>query len=109
MSSARFPSLTDQLESYKVVIFITLLMGNVIWLSYNGALISGLLAPKVTKPFVDIESLLTSNYRCVQPQKRSIEGYAENLLLGLKNCQVQKVYVFLLIKLIFNQYDLPMK
>ena len=86
MSSARFPSLTDQLESYKVVIFITLLMGNVIWLSYNGALISGLLAPKVTKPFVDIESLLTSNYRCVQPQKRSIEGYAENLLLALKIC-----------------------
>ena len=63
MGTARFPSLADQLDSYKVVIFIALLMGNVIWLSYNGALLSGLLAPKVKKPFESLESLLTSDYR----------------------------------------------
>ena len=60
-----FSSLTSYSLTLKVVIFITLLMGNVVWLTYNGALLSGLIVPNKVKPFHDLETLSTSNYRLV--------------------------------------------
>ena len=47
----------------KVIALISLLLGNVIWLSYNGSLLSGLIEPKVIKPFYDLESLSKTNFR----------------------------------------------
>ena len=44
----------------KVIVFTTLLMGNVVWMSYNGALLSELIAHKVIKPFYNWESFLQS-------------------------------------------------
>ena len=38
-------------------------MGNVVWLAYNGALLSQLITPKVVKPFHDWESLIKSGYK----------------------------------------------
>ena len=61
----RFDSLTNYFGTLQVVIFITLLMGNVIWLSYNGSLLSGLIAPIKIKPFHDLEALSTSKFRLV--------------------------------------------
>jgi hypothetical protein len=45
------------------LLFTTLLMGNVIWLTYNGALLSELITPKVVTPFHDLDSLIKSKYR----------------------------------------------
>ena len=59
----RFSWLTSYSVTLKVMIFITLLMGNVVWLTYNGALLSGLVVPKKVKPFHDLETLSTSKYR----------------------------------------------
>ena len=61
----RFDSFTNYFGTLKVVIFITLLMGNVVWLSYNGSLLSGLIAPIKIKPFHDLEALSTSKFRLV--------------------------------------------
>ena len=58
-----FSTLTNHFLTLKVVIFITLLMGNVVWLTYNGSLLSGLIVPQKIKPFHDLETLSTSKYR----------------------------------------------
>ena len=51
------------LESSKVIILTALLMGNFVWMIYQGSLISELITPKVTKPFHDLKTLVESNYR----------------------------------------------
>ena len=51
------------LESSKVIILTALLMGNFVWMIYQGSLLSELIAPKVTKPFHNLKSLVESNYR----------------------------------------------
>ena len=53
----------NQTTSLKFLFFTTLLMGNVIWLTYNGALLSDLITPKVVKPFHDLDTLIKSRYR----------------------------------------------
>ena len=53
----------NQTNSLKFLFFTTLLMGNVIWLTYNGALLSELITPKVVKPFHDLDTLIKSRYR----------------------------------------------
>ena len=53
----------NQSISLKFLFFTTLLMGNVIWLTYNGALLSELITPKVVKPFHDLDTLIRSKYR----------------------------------------------
>ena len=58
-----FSSLHIELESYRIIIFFTLLFGNILWLSYNGSLLSGLITHKVTTPFSDLESFAKSSYR----------------------------------------------
>ena len=59
----RFDSFSNYFGTLQVVIFITLLTGNVVWLTYNGSLLSGLIAPIKIKPFHDLETLSTSQYR----------------------------------------------
>ena len=58
-----FSSINTKLESFRVVSFFALMFGNVLWLTYNGQLLSGLVTPKVTKPFNDLESFSKSSYR----------------------------------------------
>ena len=58
-----FSSLHIELESYRIIVFFTLLFGNILWLSYNGSLLSGLITHKVTTPFNDLESFAKSSYR----------------------------------------------
>ena len=58
-----FSSVENHTTSLKFLFFTTLLMGNVIWLSYNGALLSELITPKVVKPFHDLDTLIKSKYR----------------------------------------------
>ena len=53
----------NQTISLRFLFFTTLLMGNVIWLTYNGALLSELITPKVVKPFHDLDTLIESRYR----------------------------------------------
>ena len=53
----------NQTISLKFLFFTTLLMGNVIWLTYNGALLSELITPKVVKPFNDLDTFIKSRYR----------------------------------------------
>ena len=51
------------IESPKFIFLIVLLMGNIIWQSYNASLLSGLITPNVIKPFEDLKSLVKSNFR----------------------------------------------
>ena len=65
-SSSFDPLLTDGMETHRVILFTTLLMGNVVWLTFNGSLLSELIVPKVEKPFHNLQTLLETNYRyCV--------------------------------------------
>ena len=63
LGTDNFGSLRNQFTSTQMIFFTSLLMGNVIWMSYNGALLSELISPKVVKPFHDLETLVKSNYR----------------------------------------------
>ena len=58
-----FASVENPSTSLKLLFFTTLLMGNVIWLTYNGALLSDLITPKVVTPFHDLDTLIKSKYR----------------------------------------------
>ena len=60
LGSASFESFGDKFVSMKAIFFTTLLMGNVVWMSYNGALLSELIVHKVVKPFYNWESFLDS-------------------------------------------------
>ena len=44
----------------KIIIFISLLMGNIVWMSYNGALLSELIHIRDIKPFYDWETFVHS-------------------------------------------------
>ena len=63
LGNANFVLYPNRLESSKVIILTALLMGNFVWMIYQGSLISELIAPKVTKPFQDLKTLVESNYR----------------------------------------------
>ena len=60
---AGFTSVTNKFHSLQITIFVALMMGNIIWIAYNGALLSKLVKPKFDKPFHDLKSLALSNYR----------------------------------------------
>ena len=62
LGSANFEAFGNRFTSMKIVSFTALLMGNVIWLSYNGSLLSELITHKVIKPFYDWESFVSSPY-----------------------------------------------
>ena len=62
--SGNFNSLPKlSMEAPRLIIITALLMGNIIWLSYNGSLLSALITPSVIKPFDDLESLAKTNFR----------------------------------------------
>ncbi len=46
----------------KIVICMSLLIGNLLWLGHNAFLTSSLLQPMERPPFTSLESLLTTNY-----------------------------------------------
>ena len=61
--NASFAPITNKFQSIQMVIFVAMIMGNIIWIEYNGALLSKLIEPRFDKPFQDLESLAKSNYR----------------------------------------------
>ena len=63
LGSAGFVPNINQFHSLQMVIFVSLITGNIIWIAYNGALLSKLIEPRFDKPFHDLESLAESNYR----------------------------------------------
>ena len=56
-------SFQHQTNSLKFLFFTTLILGNVVWLTYNGALLSELITPKLVKPFHDFDTFIQSKYR----------------------------------------------
>ena len=63
LGNASFTPSNNKFQSIQIVIFVALMTGNVIWIAYNGALLSKLVEPSFDKPFNDLESLAESNYR----------------------------------------------
>ena len=63
LGSNNFEPIENQISSVRILILTVLLMGNAIWLAYNGALLSELITPKVVKPFHDWDTLIKSKYR----------------------------------------------
>ena len=61
--NASFTPITNQFHSQHMVIFVALMTGNIVWIAYNGALLSKLIEPRSEKPFHDLETLAESNYR----------------------------------------------
>jgi hypothetical protein len=74
VGSANFKAVGNRFTSLKVVTFTTLLLGNVIWLSYNGSLLSELITKRVIKPFYDWESLVSSSYTLNTNPKQNLWG-----------------------------------
>ena len=62
-SSSFTTPVADKFHSLKMIIFVALMAGNIIWIGYNGALLSKLIEPRFVRPFHDLESLAESNYR----------------------------------------------
>ena len=64
LGSANFTKpITNKFQSLQIIIFVALIAGNIIWIGYNGALLSKLIEPQFDKPFNSLESLAESNYR----------------------------------------------
>ena len=63
LGNASFTPVTYKFHSRQMVIFVALITGNLIWIAYNGALLSKLVKPIFKEPFHDLESLAASNYR----------------------------------------------
>jgi hypothetical protein len=57
------PTKLDTIQSYRCVIFTSLLAGTVVWISYRASLTSDLSAAKMKLPFNDMESLSNTDYR----------------------------------------------
>jgi hypothetical protein len=60
---ASFTLITNKFHSLQMAMFVALMTGNIIWIAYNGALLSKLIEPTFDQPFHDLESLADSNYR----------------------------------------------
>ena len=63
LGNASFATFPNEMMSSKIIFFTTLLMGNIVWMAYQGSLLSELIAPKVSKPFHDFDTLIKTNYR----------------------------------------------
>jgi hypothetical protein len=53
----------DTIQSYRFVIFTSLLTGTVVWISYRASLTSELSVAKTKLPFNDLESLSRTDYK----------------------------------------------
>ena len=51
LGNASFTPITNQFHSQHIAIFVALITGNIIWIAYNGALLSKLIEPRSEKPF----------------------------------------------------------
>ena len=63
LGNASFTPNTNKFHSRQMAIFVALMTGNIIWISYKGNLLSKLIEPRLDMPFDDLESLAQSNYR----------------------------------------------
>lgn len=63
LGNASFTSNRNKFHSRQMAIFVALMTGNIIWISYKAALLSKLIEPRSEKPFHDLESLAESKYR----------------------------------------------
>jgi hypothetical protein len=63
MGGKHGPSKLDSVQSYKVIIFTSLISGTVVWISYRAFLTSELALATKVFPFHDFESLANTNYR----------------------------------------------
>ena len=63
LGNASFTPNTNKFHSRQMAIFVALMTGNIIWISYQAALLSKLIEPRSEKPFHDLESLAESKYR----------------------------------------------
>ena len=63
LGNASFTPNPKKFHSRQMATFVALMTGNIIWISYKGALLSKLIEPRFEKPFHDLESLARSNYR----------------------------------------------
>ena len=71
--SANLESFGGKRVSMKIIIFTSLLMGNIVWLSYNGSLLSELINFRIIKPFYDWETFLQSSHKLnTDPKEHSI-------------------------------------
>ena len=71
--SANLESFGGKRVSMKIMIFTSLLTGNVVWMSYNGSLLSELINFRIIKPFYDWETFLRSLHRLnTDPKEHSI-------------------------------------
>ena len=73
-----FPSTMDNFNSYKSLVFTSLLGGVVIWISYQAELTSKLSIDLTKFPFNDLESLSKTNYMYVISL---IQHYLYNIVL----------------------------
>ena len=61
---------SDMRDSYKILTFITLFFGNVVWMGYQASLTVDLTTPIAKLPFRDIEGLIESNWKLLTHSKR---------------------------------------
>ena len=57
------PASVHKINSYQIVVFICLLAGSIVWMSYRAFLTSELSIIKLKQPFNDLESFLESDYK----------------------------------------------
>ena len=83
LGTGSFEIITNQFDSIKIIFFTALMCGNIIWLAYNGSLLSELIAPKVVKPFHDLETLSKTTYRSVKTAIFSTIVYLLYIIVSL--------------------------
>ena len=57
------PSSIHKINVYQIVLFTSLLVGSLIWISYRASFTSELSVVKTKLPFDDLETLFTSDYK----------------------------------------------
>ena len=63
LGNTSFIPFNNKFHSIQMVTFVSLITGNIIWIAYNGALLSKLVEPRFDKPFNDLDSLAKTSYR----------------------------------------------
>ena len=59
---APFQSKTDDIASYKTLVFVFMLDGLVLWVTYQSFLYTELSTPLIKNPFSDLNTLAKSDY-----------------------------------------------
>ena len=61
-SGTPFQSKTDHIVSYKTLVFVFMLDGLVLWITYRSFLYTDLSTPLIKNPFNDLDTLANSDY-----------------------------------------------